>query len=247
MLTDVAKTAIALDLPLELDEGKSIRAGTARRLHRFGHRRVLEQQLSHALSQPVFAVAGPAPVTVSRRHHRIGHRCREGHGAAVLVPWCCAGLSYAHLANQQVLVGLLQDGKDRPTVRHKTRLALGERGCAETLSWPLFTASQEEKLQGICTERFVQRLNSRRRQVHELERDLVTMVQARSAEPLVDSETEGRISGVQSYGFFVEVGPTRVEGLVISSLNDDWSEYDRARTGGTHGASISLVTPFGFR
>ena len=38
--------------------------------------------------------------------------------------------------------------------------------------------------------------------------------------------TEGRISGVQSYGFFVEVGESRVEGLVhVSSLNDDWYEY----------------------
>ena len=37
---------------------------------------------------------------------------------------------------------------------------------------------------------------------------------------------EGRISGVQSYGFFVEVGESRVEGLVhVSSLNDDWYEY----------------------
>ena len=34
------------------------------------------------------------------------------------------------------------------------------------------------------------------------------------------------VSGVQSYGFFVEVGETRVEGLVhVSSLNDDWYEY----------------------
>ena len=38
--------------------------------------------------------------------------------------------------------------------------------------------------------------------------------------------TEGRISGVQSYGFFVEVGESRVEGLVhVSSLNDDRYEY----------------------
>ena len=86
------------------------------------------------------------------------------------VPWCCAGLSYAHLANQQVLVGLLQDGKDRPTVRHKTRLALGERGCAETLSWPLFTASQEEKLHGSA-QALRAEAERRRRQVHELERD----------------------------------------------------------------------------
>jgi ribonuclease R len=34
------------------------------------------------------------------------------------------------------------------------------------------------------------------------------------------------ISGVQSYGFFVEVPPSQVEGLVhVSSLKDDWYEY----------------------
>jgi len=34
------------------------------------------------------------------------------------------------------------------------------------------------------------------------------------------------ISGVQSYGFFVEVPPSQVEGLVhVSSLVDDWYEY----------------------
>jgi ribonuclease R len=34
------------------------------------------------------------------------------------------------------------------------------------------------------------------------------------------------ISGVQSYGFFVEVPPSMVEGLVhVSSLKDDWYEY----------------------
>jgi ribonuclease R len=36
----------------------------------------------------------------------------------------------------------------------------------------------------------------------------------------------GVISGVQSYGFFVEVPPSQVEGLVhVSSLKDDWYEY----------------------
>ena len=52
------------------------------------------------------------------------------------------------------------------------------------------------------------------------------MVKARSAEPLVNSDVMGQISGVQSYGFFVELGDTAVEGLVhVSSLNDDWYEY----------------------
>ena len=76
------------------------------------------------------------------------------------------------------------------------------------------------------SDRLVQRLNGRRRQVLELEKDLLSMVQARAAQPLVGLTTDGRISGVQSYGFFVEVGESRVEGLVhVSSLNDDWYEY----------------------
>ena len=54
----------------------------------------------------------------------------------------------------------------------------------------------------------------------------VLAVTGASAQPLVGLTTDGRISGVQSYGFFVEVGESRVEGLVhVSSLNDDWYEY----------------------
>jgi ribonuclease R len=52
------------------------------------------------------------------------------------------------------------------------------------------------------------------------------MAQARQAEPLVGKILPGIISGVQSYGFFVEVPPSNVEGLVhVSSLKDDWYEY----------------------
>jgi len=52
------------------------------------------------------------------------------------------------------------------------------------------------------------------------------MAQARAAEPLVGQTLSGVISGVQSYGFFVEVPPSQVEGLVhVSSLKDDWYEY----------------------
>ena len=52
------------------------------------------------------------------------------------------------------------------------------------------------------------------------------MTKARSAEPMLDQQKTGTISGVQSYGFFVEIAPSMVEGLVhVSSLNDDWYEY----------------------
>ena len=52
------------------------------------------------------------------------------------------------------------------------------------------------------------------------------MTQSRAAENLIDTEQSGTITGVQSYGFFVELDDSYVEGLVhVSSLNDDWYEY----------------------
>jgi ribonuclease R len=224
VLTDVAKTAIALDLPLELDDDGSPSASELIQVFKdSSQRRVLEQQLSHALPQ-LCLVASTEATPASA--------VSDGEQAALtspktsLTPWTCATQHYAHLVNQQVIVALLTEAKDRPTVRHKTRLKLGLKGAGADLTWPLFTASQDEKLSGLVNERTVQRLITRRRQVLELEKDLLSMIQARSAQPLIGQQVEGHISGVQSYGFFVEVGESRVEGLVhVSSLNDDWYEY----------------------
>ena len=231
VLTDVAKTAVALDLPLELDDdGSPSVPELLDVIAKADQRRVLEQQLSHAFPENCFvSLAEKAVVSDELENPAESQTTTEPPStlaATPLAPWTCASLRYVDLINQQVVVSLLLDGKDRPTVRHKNRLALGRHGCADELTWPLFTASQEEKLRSTCTDRFVQRLNTRRRQGQELERDLIAMVKARSAEPLVSSEVMGQISGVQSYGFFVEVGDTAVEGLVhVSSLNDDWYEY----------------------
>ena len=72
----------------------------------------------------------------------------------------------------------------------------------------------------------INRLNSRARLADEAEADCLALVQARSAETLLGQTISGVISGIQSYGFFVELPPTQVEGLVhVSSLKDDWYEY----------------------
>ena len=223
VLTDVAKTAIALDLPLELEEDGSPSAQELISVFAgCDQRRVLEQQLSHALPQPMFTEGGDT----SDGELNLEAGDSEESSSAAPAPWCCAALSYAHLVNQQVLQMLLQDGKDRPSVRQKERIALGRRGAADSIQWSLFTAAQDEKLHGLVSRRLLHRLNARRRQVLELEGDLLSLVQARAAQLLVGQEADGRVSGVQSYGFFVEVGETRFEGLVhVSSLNDDWYEY----------------------
>ena len=246
-LNDVAKAAIALELPLSLDEeGTTSASELAQALIASPSRRVLNLQLRHTLPDPQYRLIqakakhialvgeddGSATATEDLEAIDTANNSDEMSSPApdgstpLLAPWCCPGLHYADLLNQQVLCQLLNDGKDRPSVRQKETVNLGSKGAASSLSWPLFSGSLQQRLQELLQERQLQRLNSRRRQQTELRRDVIAMAQARSAEPMLDREQQGVISGVQSYGFFVEIAPSMVEGLVhVSSLNDDWYEY----------------------
>lgn len=239
-LNDVAKAAIALELPLSLDEeGTTSASELAQALIASPSRRVLNLQLKQTLPDPQFRL-----MQAKAKHITHGSEDIAGEDDAsatetedpslpaqdgstpLLAPWCCPTLHYADLLNQQVLCQLLNDGKDRPSVRQKETVNLGSKGAASTLTWPLFSGSLQQRLEELLQERHLQRLNSRRRQQAELCRDVIAMAQARSAEPMLDQEQQGVISGVQSYGFFVEIAPSMVEGLVhVSSLNDDWYEY----------------------
>lgn len=111
-------------------------------------------------------------------------------------------------------------------MRHKTTVDLASDACHGAIDWPLLAPSQLTPYLEVQEHGLVQRLNGRRRFLSELQADLLAMLQARQAEPLVGQVLPGVISGVQSYGFFVEVPPSQVEGLVhVSSLKDDWYEY----------------------
>lgn len=224
-LNDVAKSALALEVPMELDEeGSPSAAELARVISSSPSHRMLELQLSYALPDPLVKQAVAATELINSQEN--DQEATENHKSGWNAPWSCPGLHYVDLVNQQILVALLIDGKVRPTVRHKSKAKLGLQGCWDEINWPLFSTSQDEKLRLLCTENLVHRINTRRRQSLDLRKDLVAMSQARHVEPLLGQLMDGVISGVQSYGFFVEIPPSMVEGLVhVSSLNDDWYEY----------------------
>jgi len=215
-LNDVARAALALDIPLELgEEGHANAAELALAFSTTDRCRALQQQL-RAVLQPQQISATPAELAMAGLQGEL----------AASAPWACPGLHYADIWNQQVLVLLLTEGKDRPSVRHKVSVDLAAPSCHGAIDWPLLAPSQLAPFQDALSHGLVQRLNGRRRFQAELEADLLAMAQARQAEPLVGQVLSGVISGVQSYGFFVEVPPSNVEGLVhVSSLKDDWYEY----------------------
>ncbi|MFQ6539127.1 MULTISPECIES: RNB domain-containing ribonuclease [Aphanothece] len=215
-LNDVAKAALALDIPLELgEEGNASGAELAAAFAATDRSRSLQQQMK-AILRPISLASEPGD-----------HALAGLHGdEAALAPWSCPTLHYADLWNQSLLVLLLTEGKDRPSVRHKIGVDLASDSCHGAIDWPLLPNSALQPFLQAHTHGLLQRLNGKRRFLAELEADLLAMAQARQAEPLVGQVLPGVISGVQSYGFFVEVPPSNVEGLVhVSSLKDDWYEY----------------------
>jgi ribonuclease R len=215
-LNDVARAALALEIPMALsEEGNASTAELAAAFAATDRSRALQQQL-RAVLRPVQLSETPGPWA-------LGGQEQAAHAVA---PWCCPNLHYADLWNQQLLVLLLREGKDRPSPRHKLAVDLASDGCHGEIDWPLLSEAQLAPFQLSLAQGLVQRLNGHRRFRAELETDLLAMAQARQAEPLVGQVLPGVISGVQSYGFFVEVPPSMVEGLVhVSSLKDDWYEY----------------------
>lgn len=212
-LNEVAKAALALEIPLELSqEGNATAAELAAAFADTDRRRPLELQLRSSLP----------PVQLS---DEAGEHLLAAEAAAV-APWCCPTLHYADLWNQQLLVTLLVDGKDRPSVRHRTTVDLAGDSCHGAVDWPLLTGSQLAPFRQALAKGLALRLNGRSRALQEIEDDVVALAQARHAEGLIGQTLPGVISGVQSYGFFVEVPPSQVEGLVhVSTLKDDWYEY----------------------
>jgi ribonuclease R len=215
-LNDVAKAALALEIPLALsEEGNASAAELAAAFAATDRSRALQQQLRATLA-PVVLSESPGPYAL------VG----SPEETTTVAPWCCPTLHYSDIWNQLVLVLLLSEGKDRPSPRHKVAVDLAADACHGAIDWPLLSEAQLEPLQQARGQGLLQRLNGRRRFQAELQADLLAMAQARQAEPLVGQVLPGVISGVQSYGFFVEVPPSMVEGLVhVSSLKDDWYEY----------------------
>ncbi|MEB3259701.1 MAG: RNB domain-containing ribonuclease [Cyanobacteriota bacterium] len=212
-INEVAKAALALDIPLELSsEGNASAAELAAAFAHTDRSRVWQQQIRDTLAHTQLSEAP-------------GAHALAGDPIAV-VPWTCPSLHYADLFNQHLLTTLLTEGKDRPTVRHKTSVDLASDASHGAIDWPLLTPTQLAPFEDSLRHGLVLRLNGRRLVVAEFQADRLAMAQARSAEPCVGQTLQGVISGVQSYGFFVEVPPSMVEGLVhVSSLKDDWYEY----------------------
>ncbi|MDF5709500.1 MAG: ribonuclease R [Nostoc sp. S4] len=149
---------------------------------------------------------------------------------------------YPDMLMQRVFYTLLEHGRDRRNTRVRERVNLRHSSSHAEINWNVLPPELQQELQSDLTRVIVQ-INDREKEVQEAEADLAGLQKAQLMKQRIGEVFQGVITGVQSYGFFVEIEvpaeavesssnpgvPLRVEGLVhVSSLKDDWYEY-RAR------------------
>ncbi len=241
-LNDVVKSALALELKLELDEqGVTTASQLADLFAKNTSRRVLDKLLRNCLPTP--KLTSCESQSNSTQEVEISPNGQLDRSAQA--PWTCPTLNYYEIINQRIIIALLREGKSRPSARHKVTINLGKKDCCKEIDWPIFTPTTLLNLNKLTEERLVTRLNSQRRIAKSLRNGIVSMALARAIEPLVGQEMEAVISGVQSYGFFAEILPFMAEGLVhVSSLNDDWYEY-RSRQSRLIGRKSKMIYQLG--
>lgn len=142
---------------------------------------------------------------------------------------------YADFLLQRILHTVFDLGRDRRTTRAKETVNLRHSSAHGKINWNVLPPEAQQELEtnlvGIITQ-----LNEREKEVNNAEEDLLGLQKASLMKQRIGNVFQGIITGVQSYGFFVEIEVPdakgrvlRVEGLVhVSSLKDDWYEY-RAR------------------
>jgi ribonuclease R len=132
---------------------------------------------------------------------------------------------YPDIIIQRVLHEVFANGRDRKTSRAKEIVDLGSSSCHGQITWNVLTPTVQQDLEAQIAGS-IAHLNDRTKIAQDAENDLAGLQKAEKMKARTGEIFQGLITGVQSYGFFVEIEDSLVEGLVhVSSLKDDWYEF----------------------
>ncbi|GAB4241607.1 MAG: ribonuclease R [Stanieria sp.] len=135
------------------------------------------------------------------------------------------GQRYVDLLIQRILKIVFEYGRDRRHSRAKTGVDLFSSTCHGEINWNVLPPQMQEEMETEL-HAVIPHLNDREKLAEDAEKDLDGLKKAEKMKERTGKIFEGLITGVQSYGFFVEIEDLLVEGLVhVSSLKDDWYEY----------------------
>jgi ribonuclease R len=132
---------------------------------------------------------------------------------------------YPDLLVHRVLHAVFEQGRDRKSTRSKDTVDLRSSTAHGKISWNVLPTDIHQELESQFAS-LVIHLSEREKVAQEAEEDLEGLKKAELMRERTGEIFHGLITGVQSYGLFVEIEELLVEGLVhVSSLKDDWYEY----------------------
>ena len=132
---------------------------------------------------------------------------------------------YPDLLIQRVLHAVFAEGRDRKSSRSKEVVNLRHSSSHDNISWNVLPPEIQQEFETMFSA-IVVHLSEREKVALEAEQDLEGLKKAELMRERTGEIFHGLITGVQSYGLFVELEELLVEGLVhVSSLKDDWYEY----------------------
>ncbi|MEM8602279.1 MAG: S1 RNA-binding domain-containing protein, partial [Cyanobacteria bacterium P01_H01_bin.121] len=137
----------------------------------------------------------------------------------------CPTRRYADLVTQRILHYVFDQGRDRRSTRAKEVVDLRHSSCRGQITWNVLPPELQSELE-LQLSTLTNHLSEREKLALEAEEDLIGLQKTEFMKAHTGEVFQGMITGVQSYGFFVEIEDLLVEGLVhVSSLKDDWYEY----------------------
>ena len=214
-LEDLIKLGTNLGLDLQRSSEDEVTPQDYQRFTQFFARSTAPKVLTHLLESTL------KPVTYSSKPGL-------HFGLALDTPYthCVSPLGrYADLFVQRVLRFIFEEGRDRRTTRSKDRVNLNHSSAHDNINWNILPAEIQQDLETYIIG-LIPHINDREKLTEDAELDLQGLKKAEQMKERTGDIFSGLITGVQSYGFFVEIEDLLVEGLVhVSSLKDDWYEY----------------------
>jgi ribonuclease R len=132
---------------------------------------------------------------------------------------------YPDLLVHRLLHAVFEHGRDRRSSRSKETVNLRHSSCHGQVNWSVLPPAVQQEIEDQLSRAPI-KLTERERIAQDAESDLEGLKKAAFMQAHTGEVFQGLITGVQSYGFFVELEELLVEGLVhVSSLKDDWYEY----------------------
>ena len=214
-LTDIVKLAENLDLGVKIDlEGDIIPQHyhhLSQAFESLPAKAVLNHLLANTLKIEKY-FSHPAP------HFALAYESGYTHCVS-------PAQRYGDLVVQRLLKLVLAEGRDRRTKQMKTGVELNAHTCRNQISWNVLPPNLQETIEGDLHQ-LVLGLNDREQTAEDAEKDLLGLKKAEKMKARTGEIFRGLITGVHSYGFFVQIFDLLAEGLVhVSSLKDDWYEF----------------------